>query len=99
MEAKKTGNDVQGTHARVAINMGDHLVPTTRKLRYQHQFTYHVPITTVDYIKFSFCLRTAADWNRLPSHIVTASTLDIYQSRLGSAYMVGLPSKLDNASF
>ncbi len=72
-------------HGQVAINMDDHLVPTTRKLRHQHQFPYHAPITSVDYIRFSFFPFTATDWNLLPSHIVTASTLDIFPARLRSA--------------
>ena len=72
-------------HGQVAINMGDHLVPTTRKLRYQHKFTYHVTITSVDYTKFSFFPRTATDWNLLPYNIVTASTLDIFRARPRSA--------------
>ena len=81
-------------HGQVSINMGDHLVPTTQKSRHQHQFAYHVPITSVDHIKFSFFPFTATDWNLLPSHIVTASFLDIFRP-----LMAGLPSKLDNTSF
>ena len=68
-------------HNLVAINIYTHLSQqllrrSTRNTN-AHQFT--VPDSRVDYHKYSFFPRTAREWNSLPAHVVSATSLDSFK--------------------
>ena len=61
------------------------LVKPTRTLR-GHNRKYIEIRTTCNTARFSFYVRTIRQWNNLSEEIVSAPTLDIFKTRLASAY-------------
>ena len=61
------------------------LVKPTRTLR-GHSKKYTEIRTTCDTARFSFYVKTIRQWNNLSEEIVSAPTLDIFKTRLASAY-------------
>ena len=48
---------------------------------------FHVPKVNKDSFKFSYFPRTINIWNKLPGHIVTSSSLEVFKSKLVYQYM------------
>ncbi len=58
----------------VAINMPLVLKGHQHETRTENTLAYCIPFCASDYMRQSFFIRTARDWNTLPQHIVTLST-------------------------
>lgn len=69
-------------HAEVAIPASQYLIPVTRALRGQHQYTFTRPITSKDYYKYSYFPRTIAQWNWLPAYIVQSPSSSSFSENL-----------------
>ena len=69
-------------YEHVDINISNYLIPYNRQTRLHHHMAYQIPISTVDYHKFSFFPRTVAQWNTLPSYVVSADTIPGFKSAL-----------------
>ena len=46
--------------------------------------SYDIPFCRTQYRQMSFFPRTIPDWNSLPQEVVTAESLDCFESRLNS---------------
>ena len=66
-------------HGLVATDLSSDLVPQSRELRHGHSMSF-IPITdTRNYINYSFLPRTIDQWNCLPDHIATSTSLDTFK--------------------
>ena len=45
-------------------------------------FKFQIPKVNKDIFKFSYFPRTIKEWNELPEHIVTSSSVEIFKSKL-----------------
>ena len=59
------------------------LPPTETRTRRSHNFKYYLEQTNNDVFKFSYFPRTIREWNSLPANIVSSTSLDIFQRKLG----------------
>ena len=66
-------------HGLVAIDLSSGLVPQKRDLRHGHSMSYIPIIDTRNYINNSFLPRTIDQWNCLPEHIATSTSLDAFK--------------------
>ncbi len=58
----------------VAINMPLTLKGHEHQTRSENTLAYYIPFCASDYMRQSFFIRTARDWNTLPQNVVTLST-------------------------
>ena len=66
-------------HGLVAIDLSSDLVPQSRELRHGHSMSFIPIIDTRNYINYSFLPRTIDQWNCLPDHIATSTSLDTFK--------------------
>ena len=69
---------VKCIHGLVAIDLSS-LVPQSRELCHGHSMSFIPIIDTTNYINYSFLLRTIDQWNCLPDHIATSTSLDTFK--------------------
>ena len=73
----------QMTHNLADFKTDDFLIPHAEtRTRGSHCFKFQIPKVNKDIFKFSYIPRTIKEWNELPEHIVTSSSLEIFKSKL-----------------
>ena len=63
------------------------LIPSDRRTRKNHDFTYRHIAATKDTYKFSFFPYTITQWNLLPSQVVTVPTVEAFREQLTPAVL------------
>ena len=71
------------THQLVAVNAdSQYITPALYRSTRTHPLAYHQPQSTTNYHKFSFFPNTVSTWNRLPTEIASASSLEEFKKLL-----------------
>ncbi len=74
----------------VAIDKHSYLVPEIHRGRKsEHNESYQVPHSRVDYHRYSFFPNTVRVWNCLPVTVVTAVEFPVFKARLAATYATG----------
>jgi hypothetical protein len=71
-------------HGQVEVRTGDiGLVEADGRTRANHKYKFRAIGAHTSAFKYSFAVRTVADWNRLPANIVEQDSVDAFKAGLG----------------
>ena len=66
-------------HGMVAVDLSQDLVQQSRPSRHSHPMSFHIPSETKLYLQKSFLPNTITQWNRLPTSVAFAPSLDAFK--------------------
>ena len=81
------------TNNLVDINPNQYLIPGHSQTRSNHPHKYRQISTSHNYYKYSFFLRTIAQWNRLPPNVFSHNSLDAFKGALQDINLTTAPLK------
>lgn len=78
----------QMNHNLVDFSIDNCLIPHPEtRTRDSHSFKYYIPQTNKNSFKFSYFPRTMKEWNQLPEHSITSSSVETFKRKLVKKFL------------